>query len=336
MTTRTHHLRRRIGQHTHKGERNVATKVKETVGNNGVPRLAVGEVETGGGQLVSAETQTPKMIVWPAAGDTLASALAAAQARCKVALCDGVNAGKGCKPYATADSILRVANEALRDSGLVTLMLGNAPLNQAEVSNMGKEWLMCAFKFELQHVGSGEVKQFTFTLPILFEKGRSVEDSFAIAFTRAHTIFLRTMLRVEKEQKTAVPPGGGEQARQERLRLAAEAQQKQQVQPASVEVKPLPITVITQGEISAAYGEYFACREITDDAAKKVEWTALLGGVKAGCTSARQMTEEEAGKFLAVVRAKIAFFRNPEPQTLQAALTAEVAAKEGDNFPGNG
>jgi hypothetical protein len=154
----------------------------------------------------------------PSRPSTFAGALALAQQRCKVAMCDGVNArGKG---YPSAETIIRVANEALEGTGLATFPMGHAPLAPSEINLAGKEWLLLAVQYEVQHE-AGECRTFKGCWPVLFEKGRTVEDAFKITLTRALADFLRMLLRIEREVKAGPPADGGEEAKAQRAAAAA-------------------------------------------------------------------------------------------------------------------
>ncbi len=229
------------------------TTVKELV------RDPLTATPTVNGALVSAQQTTPTT----PRPSNLAGALLKAQEQCQPVPLDALNA-RG-KPYPTPDVIYDAAHEALKGCGLVTFPLGHAPAAQSDVNTQGKEWLLLVCKWELQHVDSGEVKVFQGCWPVLFERGRSVEDAFKITLTRAMSGFLWELLRMRRGRPTAAALA--EMAKkQPGASKPAPAQQPTQTKP---ETKPAVTPTAPPQSSALPFGE------MLDEKDVKAIWEAI-------------------------------------------------------------
>jgi len=218
---------------------------------------------------------------------SLAAALAEAQAKCGTATKAGRNSHHGYR-YATAETIIATAKDALASTGLAVI-----PGRTAVVHDEGGPTLVR--KFVLVHAG-GQTLECESVWPIVEERGRPLDKATAIATTTSLAYFLRDLLLMPRaagemdERADAKPAKSGREVLAEReAAKRAQAQQPAQ-QPAPGNGKATPDQLARLKDLRE---QLFA---ETKPADPKAAWAALLAFYKADTATA--LTADQAAHLI--------------------------------------
>lgn len=159
----------------------------------------------------------------------LSKALVAAVKQAKSVGKEGVNKFHNYK-YASAESVIAEAREALSDNGLTVIPMGwrRDPAPLAEKPEM-QDYDYAAVTYRLMHE-SGESVDFETHTPIIPEKGRPADKALATALTYSLGYFLRGLLllpRVDEETDADRRNDTNHQPRQRQAPATHPAQQRQ-------------------------------------------------------------------------------------------------------------
>ena len=129
----------------------------------------------------------------------LVAALKEAQAGCGQVVKDSKNAAMGYK-YASAESIIEVANEALNNNGLVFYPYAwstvyGSPVKEGDLAT-GRQTV----KYKLEH-SSGETREFETDFAVCPGRGRAEDKSEAAALTMNLGYTLRGLLLIAREDE---------------------------------------------------------------------------------------------------------------------------------------